>query len=101
MKENTEKSVECKTSSSNPVGSVGMEFLIDGKKQRYNKRQDIEKLDANYGMVKSFTFTFTTNRSQNGKAAKCRLLWEGKYVDIEKKENLNITCKLSALQLQT
>ena len=92
VKENTEKSVECKANSSNPVRSVDMEFLIDEKKEGYNELQQIEKRGANNGMVKSFTFTFATNRSQNGKVAKCRLQWEGKQ-DIEKEARLNITCK--------
>ena len=93
MKENTEITVECKANSSNPVRSVGMEFLIDGKQQRYNKHQETKTLGSNNGMVKSFAFTFTTNRSQNGKIAKCCLQWDGEYINMTEEAQLNIRCK--------
>ena len=92
-KEGTNKSVECKVSSSNPSTSVGMEFLIDGKKQKYNKSQETKTPGSHNGMLKTFAFTFTTDRSQNDKVAKCRLMWEGTFSQMEKEANLTITCK--------
>ena len=93
VKENDMKSIECNASSSNPASSVGMEFLLDGKKQKYNKLQETETDGPHNGMVKTFVFMFITTRSQNGKVAQCRLLWDDKYINLEKETQLNITCK--------
>ena len=93
MKEGTNKSVECKASSANPSSSVDMEFLIDEKKQQYNKRQETEIRGPHSGMHKTFVFIFTTTRSQNEKAAKCQLQWDGKYIKMDAEDILNITCK--------
>ena len=92
VKENTEKSVKCKASSSNPASLVDMEFFIDEIKQTY-KLPQVNKINgSNSGLVKTFAFTFTTDRSQNGKIAKCSLKWNGTYLT-KAEVNLNITCE--------
>ena len=93
IKEGATKSVACKASSSNPSTSVGMELLIDGMKEVYSSLQEKHTRGPHKGMVKRFIFTFTTDRSQNGKLVKCHLLWDGKYIQVEKEAYLNITCK--------
>ena len=96
-KEHTKKSIECKVSSSNPASSVEMEFFIDGKKQKYDKRQETETEGSHNGIVRTYVFMFTTNRSQNGKAAECHLKWCGKYNKTNAVAYLNITCKQNFL----
>ena len=91
VKENTEKSVECRVSSSNPASLVDIDLFIDGNKHTYTT---LKQADGSYnGKVKTFVFTFKTERHQNGKVAKCCLRWDGKYIQMEKKASLNITCK--------
>ena len=93
VKENTKKSVQCKANSSNPASLVSMGLFIDGKKAKYNITQEIETPGSDNGMVKTFVFMFSTNRSQNHKVVKCRLQWDGKYIKMETKAYLNITCE--------
>ena len=93
VRENNMKSIECTASSSNPSSSVDMAFLIDGKKQKYNKLQEIVTVGPHNGMVKTFVFVFKTTRIHNGKVAKCWLLWDSKYIEMWKDAYLNITCK--------
>ena len=97
MKEGTYKSVECKASNANPSSSVDMEFLIDEKKQKYQKRQETVIPGPHNGTRNTFTFIFTTTRSQNEKPAKCKLQWDGKYIKMVAEDILNITCKQQCL----
>ena len=90
--EHTEKSVTCKASSSNPASLVDMEFFIDGMKQTHILPQVNQINGSNSGLDKIFDYTFTTDRSQNGKIAKCSLKWNGTYLT-KAEANLNITCE--------
>ena len=92
VKEHTEKSVECRTSSSNPATLVNMEFFIDGTKQTDIKPKVTEAPGSNNGIVKTFVYRFTTNRSQNGNSVKCSLHWNRIYIN-KTEVKLNITCK--------
>ena len=92
VKEHTEKTVKCKTNSSNPASLVDMEFFIDGTKQNHITPQVLEIPGLNNGIVKSFAFNFTTERSQHGKIAKCSPKWNGTYIETTK-AILNITCE--------
>ena len=89
VKENTETLVECEVSSSNPASL--MEFYIGGIKQKYSKQ--IQTPGSDNGINKTFVFVFTTDRSQNGKKARCRLQWNGTYIKNETEFILNITCE--------
>ena len=91
--ENTIQSVECSTSSANPVSSVGMELFIDEINQKGILAEVTETPSLYHAMAKSFVFNFTTDRSQNGKSVKCHLLWDGTYTRRNLKINLNITCE--------
>ena len=93
VKENTEQSVVCKANSSNPTSSVGMELFIDMTNQRQIKPELTELPGLDNGMVKAFVFRFATNRSQNQKIIKCRLLWDGTFIQIKREDYLNITCE--------
>ena len=93
VEENTEHSVVCKANSSNPTSSVGMELFIDGTNQNQIKPELKELPGSHNGMIKAFVFRFTTNRSQNEKIIKCRLLWDGIFIKIKKEGYLNITCE--------
>ena len=93
MKEGTNISVECTASSANPSSLVNMRLFIDDKNQKYNKRQETDIPGPHNGMRKTFIFIFTTTRSQNEKAAKCQLQWEGNDIEMEAEDILNITCK--------
>ena len=92
VKEHAEKSVKCKASSSNPDSFVDIDFFINGTKQTDKKPQVSQTLGSNSGRVKTFTFTFTTDRNQHGKIAKCLLKWTGAEIKM-KEAILNITCK--------
>ena len=85
--------MECRVSSSNPAGSVDVEFFIDGNTYTYTKLQVKQTPGSYNGRLKTFVFTFTTNRYQNGKVAMCSLRWNGKIIEIEATAYLNITCK--------
>ena len=90
---NTRKSVKCKAYSANPASSVAMIFFIDGSKPK-DLQSDVTEIPSfDNGMAKMFVFWFTTYRSQNGKQAKCCLLWDGKSLGKEKATALNITCE--------
>ena len=92
VEENTEQSVVCKANSANPTSSVGMELFIEENNQRQIKPELIQLHGSDNGMIKAFVFRFTTNRSQNEKIIKCRLLWERTFIKI-KEDYLNITCE--------
>ena len=93
VKENTVKVVQCKAYSANSASSVGMELLIDGVNQTEFEPDVTHTHGAHNGMVKTFVFRFTTDRSQNGKMVTCRLLWDGTYSGLKKEDYLNITCE--------
>ena len=94
VKENTQMSVECRADSANPVSSVGMQFLINGASQN-NIDHQVTKTDGfDNGMVKTFVFKFTTDRSQNGRKAKCLLLWDKNPLQ-QREATLNITCEFN------
>ena len=93
VKENTEQSVECKAKSANPASSVGMELFIDGTNQRHINPEVSTTPGSDNGVVKTFVFRFTTNRNQNAKIVKCRLLWDGTFIHIKRDDYLNITCE--------
>ena len=93
VKENTIKSVECIASTTNLASSLGMEFYIDGSKKIYDTPFERTGINGSHnGMVETFAFTFTTDRSMDGKIAKCSLHW--KMTQIQAAEDkLNITCE--------
>ena len=91
IKENTNISVECEANSSNPHSSVGMDFFINATKQNKIARATIKAGSYN-GFVKTFVFTFTTDRNQNAMIARCALLWNGKTINMTD-GSLNITCE--------
>ena len=93
VKENTLQSVECKVNSANPASSVGMVLVIDGVNQTEIEPDVTETHGSDNGMVKTFVFMFTTERSQNEKMVECRLLWDGTFIEIKKEQSLNITCE--------
>ena len=85
--------MECRVNSSNPASSVDVEFFIDGNKDTYTTLQE-KQADGSYnGKVKTFVFTLTTDRRQNGKCAMCSLRWDGKDIQMNATDYLNITCK--------
>ena len=94
VKENTETSVECDANSANPASSVGMDLFIDGAKLNNIVPQVKERQGYDHGIVKTFVFKFTTDRSQNGKEVKCNLLWDQNSFK-ERKVTLNITCEFN------
>ena len=91
--ENTNTSVECKSNSANPHSSVDMEFFIDDIKISYIKPRVTTTHGTDNGIEKNFVFTFTTDKNQNGKTAKCHLLWDGDYINTTQGRYLNITCE--------
>ena len=92
MKEHVEKSVKCEASSSNPASLVDMEFFINGAKEKDFIPQVTQTPGSHNGTIRTFTYTFKTDRSQNGKIAKCHLLWNGTYMN-KAEANLNIICE--------
>ena len=90
--ENTNASVECRANNASPAGSVDMEFSINAKQTNIIP-EVTETPGSNNGMIKTFVFTFTADRKQNGMTARCHLLWDGKHINISGEENLNITCE--------
>ena len=90
--ENTNTSVVCNASSANPHSSVDMEFWIGGTPKSTIKSQATTTPGSDNGTVKTFVFAFTTARNQDGKIAKCHLLWDGDYLNTTKEDYLNITC---------
>ena len=82
VRENTEKSVECEARSSNPASLVDIEFFIGGIKQTNITPQVNTTPGANNGSVKTFVFTFTTDRSQHSKITKCSLKWKGSFINM-------------------
>ena len=94
VKENTKKSVECIASSTNLASSVDMKFYIDGiRKTDHIILQRTERNGSHNGTVHTFVFTFTSERSMNGKIAKCSLHWNGKHMQKDVEAKINITCK--------
>ena len=93
MKELTNKSVECIASSANPADSVTMAFSVDGIKLKYTELHVIQTPFSDGGENKTFVFTFTTDRSQNGKTAQCRLKWDYTYIQKQAEASFNITCE--------
>ena len=93
VKENTEKSVQCKAYSANPASSVGMEFFINGKNQRDILPEIIETPGSDNGIIKTLVFMFESDRNQNGRSVRCRLLWDGTYIQKYTEGTLNITCE--------
>ena len=93
VKENTLQSVQCKANSANPASSVGMVLVIDGVNQTEIEPDVTETHGSDNGMVKAFEFRFTTDRCQNGKMVECHLLWNGRFMQINKEQPLNITCE--------
>ena len=93
VKENTNTSVECQAHSANPASSIGIDFLIGTTKQSHIIPQVTSTPGSDNGIVKNFVFTFKTDRSQHGTAARCHLLWDGHTTDEKKEYYLNITCK--------
>ena len=85
--------MECKAKSANPASSVGMELFIDGINQRHINPEVSTTPGSDNGVVKSFVFKFPTDRSQNKKIVKCRLLWDGTFIYIKREDYLNITCE--------
>ena len=92
-RENREQLVECKANSANPSSSVGMELLIDGTNQKEIKPEVTETPGSDNGIVKTFLFRFTTDRSQNEKAVECHLMWDGAFMKVKREDSLNITCE--------
>ena len=91
VKEHNEKSVECKANSSNPPSVVDMAFLVVGINHTHSIHIT-QTPGSDNGTVKTFLFTFKTDRSMNGKMAECTMKWNGTY--FAKKSNLlNITCE--------
>ena len=91
VKENTEKYVECKASSSNHPSAVDMAVLVVGI-NHIHSIHITQTPGSDNGTVKTFVFTFKTDQSMNGKMAQCTMKWNGIY--IAKKSNLlNITCE--------
>ena len=94
VKENTETSVECKANTSYPAHSVDILFYIGGVRKIHDtllKRTQSD--DVHDGTLETFVFTFTTDRSMNGKIAKCSLCKNGKKMQREAEATLNITCE--------
>ena len=92
VKEHTVKSVECTVNSSNPASLVDIEFLIDDAKQDNITPKITETPGSNSGIVKTYAYMFTAERTQNGEMAKCYLRWNGMFIE-EMVAPLNITCK--------
>ena len=93
VKENMNTSLECHTNSANPASSADIELFIDATKQSYIISLITTRPSSDYGMIKTFVFTFSTDRNQNGKIARCHLFWDGSYINETKGDYLNITCK--------
>ena len=92
VKEQTQKSVKCEAGGSNPDNLVDIEFFI-GETELVNIKPEVtRKRDSDNGIVKTFTYTFTTDRSQNKKIAQCSLKWNGTFIAMTD-ASLNITCE--------
>ena len=93
VKENKITSMKCKANSANPSSLVGMEFFIDSTRQSNIIPEATEIPGSDNGMVKTFVFTFKTDRNHNGMIARCHLLWDGDYTNEKREVYLNITCE--------
>ena len=93
VKENTNISVECEANSSNPASEVGMKFFINGSKESNITPQVTRNPGWYNGIVKTFVFTFTTDRNQNGMIPRCVLLWKKDSIYNITDGTLNITCE--------
>ena len=71
VQENQSTSVECKSNSANPSSSVDMHFFIDSTRQNNIIPEVTETHSSDNGMVKTFVFTFTSDRNQNGMIVRC------------------------------
>ena len=92
VKEKENTSVECKANSANPADFVGMKFIIGNTKQSRITPQVTLTNGSDNGIAKSFVFTFTPNRKENGMIARCIMLWNGECIE-ERDDVLNITCE--------
>ena len=92
VKENTNTTVECQANSANPASYVDMEFFIGATKQSHIAPQINTTPGSDNGMLKTFAFTFATDRKQNGMVAKCHVLWDGNSINETIEDYLSITC---------